>query len=268
MLAMSATGFSAMRISQGSRSRCGAARSRRPHIIGVSVSDTMAETTTAKVNVRANSRNMRPTMPLMNSSGMKTAISEAVSDTIVKPISRAPRRAASRGGSPSSMLRTTFSIITMASSITKPVPIVSAIRDRLSRLKPAAHITAKVATIDSGSATPAMIVARTVRRNSSTTRTTSAALSTSVNSTSAMEARIVSVESCTTCRDTPAASEPRRRGNCASTRSTVCTTLAPGWRCTSMMTAGVPLYQPPTREFSSPSTTSATSRSSTGALLR
>ncbi len=60
--------------------------------------------------------------------------------------------------------------------------------------------------MDSGSATPAMIVARTVRRNSSTTSTTRPAASTSVNSTSRIEARIVSVESCTTFRVVPAAS--------------------------------------------------------------
>ena len=40
----------------------------REHIIGVSVSETIAEVTTAMVSVRANSRNMRPTSPDMNSS--------------------------------------------------------------------------------------------------------------------------------------------------------------------------------------------------------
>ena len=77
-----------------------------------------------------------------------------------------------------------FSIMTMASSTTKPVPMVSAISDRLSRLKPQNHITAKVAISETGSATPAMMVARQERRNSSTTSTTSPTLSTSVNCTS------------------------------------------------------------------------------------
>ena len=62
----------------------------REHIIGVSVSDTTAEMTTAIVSVSANSRNMRPTRPVMNSSGMNTAISDSVSEMTVKPISRAP----------------------------------------------------------------------------------------------------------------------------------------------------------------------------------
>ena len=66
-------------------------RRMRLHIIGVSVSDTMADTTTAIVRVSANSRNMRPTRPVMNSSGMNTAISDSVSEITVKPISRAPR---------------------------------------------------------------------------------------------------------------------------------------------------------------------------------
>ena len=43
-----------------------------------------------------------------------------------------------------------FSIITMASSTTKPVAIVSAISDRLSRLKPSWYIAASVPTSDSG----------------------------------------------------------------------------------------------------------------------
>ncbi len=78
-------------------------RSRRPHIIGVSVSETMAEATTAMVSVSANSRNMRPTRPVMNNSGMNTATSDMVSEITVKPISLAPRSAASSGLSPFSM---------------------------------------------------------------------------------------------------------------------------------------------------------------------
>src|SRR4029078_6520765 len=47
----------------------------------------------------------------------------------LKPSCLAPRRAAANGDSPSSMWRTMFSIITMASSTTKPVPMVSATSD-------------------------------------------------------------------------------------------------------------------------------------------
>ena len=58
--------------------------------MGVKVSDTNAETSTAIDSVRANSRIMRPTSPPMNSRGMNTASSEQVSETTVKPISEAP----------------------------------------------------------------------------------------------------------------------------------------------------------------------------------
>ena len=53
-------------------------------------------------------------------------------ETMVKPISRAPSRAASIRPFPSSMWRTMFSSITMASSTTKPTARVRAIRERLS----------------------------------------------------------------------------------------------------------------------------------------
>ena len=117
----------------------------------------------------------------MNSSGMNTAISDIVSEITVKPISLAPSSAARSGLAPFSMCRTMFSIITIASSTTKPVPMVSAISDRLSSEKPQKYITAKVAISDTGKATPAMMVARPERRNTSTTMTTSTTLSTSVN---------------------------------------------------------------------------------------
>ena len=71
----------------------------------MSVSDTSTETAIAAVTVRANSRNSRPTMPPINSSGMNTATSDTLIDTTVNPISRAPSSAASNGRAPSSMCR-------------------------------------------------------------------------------------------------------------------------------------------------------------------
>ena len=61
-----------------------------------------AEAITATDTVTANSRNSRPMMPPMNSSGMNTAISEKVIEMIVKPIWPAPFSAASNGRSPCS----------------------------------------------------------------------------------------------------------------------------------------------------------------------
>ena len=67
------------------------------HNTGVKVSEIAAEATTATETVTANSRNKRPTMPPINNSGMNTAISEMVIETIVNPIWPAPFSAASSG---------------------------------------------------------------------------------------------------------------------------------------------------------------------------
>jgi len=69
----------------------------REHIMGVSVSETTAETRMVTARVMANSRKSRPTTSLMKSSGMSTAISETVSDIMVKPICSLPLSAASSG---------------------------------------------------------------------------------------------------------------------------------------------------------------------------
>src|ERR1700728_4320053 len=91
-----------------------------------------------------------------------------------------------------------FSIITIASSTTNPVDIVSAISDRLSRLKPMRYMTISVPTRDRGTDRLGMIVAGRLRRNRKITRTTSATARPSSNSTSATEARIVVVRSVST----------------------------------------------------------------------
>ncbi len=80
-------------------------RRKREHSIGVSVSETAAEISTAMLTVTANSRNRRPTMPPISSSGMNTATSEKLIEMMVKPISQAPFSAASIGRIPSSMWR-------------------------------------------------------------------------------------------------------------------------------------------------------------------
>ena len=94
----------------------------------------------AKASVSENSRNRRPASPPMNSNGMKAAISETLIEMTVKPICRALSIAARIGGAPFSRLRNAFSIITMASSTTKPTETASAISDRLSIENPASHI--------------------------------------------------------------------------------------------------------------------------------
>ena len=110
---------------------CGGRR-KRLHSIGVSVSDTRPEISTAAPITTANSWSSRPTTPPMNSTGMNTAASDTVIERMVKPISRAPRSAASIRLSPASMWRTMFSSMTTASSTTKPTQSVSAMSEMMS----------------------------------------------------------------------------------------------------------------------------------------
>src|ERR1700686_4140191 len=156
---------------------------KREHIIGANVSDTSADTAIEAVTVSANSRNKRPMMPLISSNGMNTAISEQEIDSTVKPISREPLSAAVNGGSPCSTWGEMFSTTTMASSTTKPTAMVSAISDKLSRLKCIRYIAANEPASASGTVTLGMSVAQKLRRNKRITSTTRQMVSSSVNST-------------------------------------------------------------------------------------
>jgi hypothetical protein len=138
----------------------------------VSVSETKPETRIATPMVTANSSNRRPMSPPRNRTGMNTATSEMVIESTVKVISRLPRIAASSTDSPRSMWRTMFSSTTIASSTTKPTASVSAMSDMLSRLYPSRYMTAKVATMDIGSARLGIAVARRFRRKRKITITT------------------------------------------------------------------------------------------------
>ena len=100
----------------------------------------------------------------MNRIGMNTAASDVVIVRIVKPISFEPFSAASSGFSPCSMWRTMFSSITIASSTTKPIERMSAIIDRLLRLKCSSCITAKVPRMEKGSASAGISVAEALCR--------------------------------------------------------------------------------------------------------
>ena len=70
--------------------------------IGVRVSETNPDSKIAMEIVIANSKKKRPTMPPMNRIGMNTATSDTVMEMTVKPISLAPRMAASNGRMPCS----------------------------------------------------------------------------------------------------------------------------------------------------------------------
>ena len=156
-------------------------RRNRLHSIGVRVIDTTPEMRMAAVIVTANSRNRRPMTPFMKSSGMNTAASDVVIVRIVNPISRDPLSDAVSASSPCSMWRTMFSSITIASSTTKPIERMSAIIDRLLRLKFSIFITAKVPSSEKGRASAGMSVAEPLWRKTKMTATTSTSVSSIVS---------------------------------------------------------------------------------------
>ncbi len=175
----------------------------------------------ATERVTANSRNNRPGRPPINSSGRNTATSDRLMEMTVNPTSRVPCNAACKGFIPASRWRAIFSSTTMASSTTNPVAIVSAISDRLLRLKPHRYMAAKVPMSETGTATAGISVARPERRNKNTTRITSATEIASVSSTSCSDARIVGERSWTICKSIAAGIIARSSGSFARMPSTV-----------------------------------------------
>src|SRR5437762_5791852 len=114
-----------------------------------------------------------------------------------------------------------FSMTTMASSTTKPVDMVSAMSDRLSRLYRPRYMTPKVPMSESGTATLGMTVAQTFRRNANTTNITRTMEIMRATSTSCAEARMVVVRSTATSKCSEGEIEARRKGVMAMMRSTV-----------------------------------------------
>ena len=152
-----------------------------------------------------------------------------------------------------------FSITTMASSTTKPAATTSAISVRLLMENPARYMKPNVPISESGTATLGITVARRLRRKTKITATTSATASISSISTSCTEARIVTVRSVSTATSIEAGSADCSCGSCRLMRSTTSMTFAPGWRWMLRITAGTWFIHAARREFSAPSTTSATS---------
>ena len=140
--------------------------------MGVVVNDTNSEIRIAEVMTTANSWNKRPRTPPMNSMGMNTATSDTLMATTVKPMSRVPCNTAWRKGMPRSRKRVICSSTTMASSTTKPVAIVKAIRLRLFKLNFIKYMTAQVPASDKGTATAGIKAVRQRFKNSATTSIT------------------------------------------------------------------------------------------------
>jgi len=131
-----------------------------------------------------------------------------------------------------------FSTTTMASSTTKPTAIVSAISDRLSRLKLSRYIAAQDPSSASGTVMLGMSVAQKLRRNRRMTSTTRAIVSPSVNSTSATEARMVVVRSRMVFTSIAGGIRAVSCGSWPLIWSTVSMTLAPGCLKTARITPG------------------------------
>ena len=89
------------------------------------------------------------------------------------PTSSMVEKAASLGLRPCSILRSTFSTTTIASSTTMPTASTRPNSVRLLMEKPSVAITKKVPINETGIATTGMMVARHVCRKTSTTMTTS-----------------------------------------------------------------------------------------------
>ena len=104
-----------------------------------------------------------------------------------------------------------------------------------------------------------MIVALRLCRKKKITNTTRTTASSSSISTSWTEARIPLVRSDSTVTFSDGGRAAVRSGSCFLMASTVAMTLAPGWRWTLTMIAGVLPDQAPRREFSAPWITLATS---------
>ena len=189
-------------------------------------------------------------------------------DSTVKLTSPAPRRAAVMRSSPFSRCRVTFSRTTMVLSTTKPVDTISAIKEKLSRLKPSRYMTPKVPSSDSGTQTVGTSVALKLRRNRNTTTITRMVERIRVISTSCTALRMEVVVSTITSRSTATGRALRRAGRSLRIESTTWITLAPGCLVICTSTAGLPLNRPRLRTSSTLSMTCATSCRRTAEPLR
>ena len=175
-------------------------RNNRVLIIGVSVSDTKADTRTDDATTRPNSRNKRPVIPCRKITGKNTTASVTVVEMIANVISDDPFSPASRGSSPCSMRLKMFSIITIASSTTNPVARTTPKSVRRLMEKPKSHRKKNADTSDTGIATTGMIVARHERRNMKMISTTNPKAISSVSRTSSIALRMNVVESIASSR--------------------------------------------------------------------
>src|SRR5258708_2799249 len=215
--------------------------------MGVRVTETTPEIRMATQMVTANSWNSRPSTPPMNKTGMNTAASDKVIETMVKLISFDPLSDAASGSSAISMWRTMFSSITIASSTTKPMERISAIMEMLLRLKLSRYITEKVPMMENGSAMAGIMVAEEIRRKRKITMMTRAKVAAIVNWISLNASRMFFERSPRMPRWTEGGSDAWKAGSSRLMLSVTSMVLLPGWRMTARLTPIVPSlpYSPP-----------------------
>ena len=129
--------------------------------------------------------NISPVTPPANPTGRNTAISDRTIAISAPATCRMPRSAATLGGTFSvAMMRSTFSITTMASSTTMPMASTRAKSVRTLMVKPRSNNPRKVPTTLTGTASMGISVARQLCRKMNTTSATRSSASPSVTITS------------------------------------------------------------------------------------
>src|SRR5690606_23684971 len=156
------------------------ARNSLEHIMGVSVSATKPDTSTALASARANSMNSLPVRPVANASGAYTVTSASDMATTATPIADEPSSAASILDLPDLIWRQMFSRTTMASSTTNPIASTMASKVRVLIENPNKYMKPKAPPNDTGMVTMGITLARTLRRKKKITSTTSSVASATV----------------------------------------------------------------------------------------
>jgi hypothetical protein len=232
-------------------------------IIGVMVSATMPEITTAPASVRANSRNSEPVRPPVKASGANTAASVIVMATTGPVISLMPTKAAWGGVRPSSMWRWMFSTTTMASSTTRPIASTIASNERRLIEYPIRNRKKHTPISDSGMVTIGISTERKEPRKSRMMKMTMTTASEMVRNTSRIDALIDSVASYIRVMVMPSGSEAWMAGSSSMTAEAVSSGFAAGVGKMAMKVPGRPLKLTTMSVLSAASSTSATSPSRT-----
>ena len=148
------------------------------------------EIITEPATTKLNSRNRRPLVPSMNTIGRNTATRVMVVDITAKKISLEPSMPALNGRMPCSMRMYMFSVITMASSTTRPTDSTTASMVNTLMENPATYITKNAPMSDTGITIHGMSVTRQSRRKRKMMMITSTNASYTVFFTSLIDARM------------------------------------------------------------------------------